>query len=135
MLASSWARKESGSSAGVLIAALAATFGIYLIASILYADPWHMITSFPQYMMIAPSFINILNVYAFCNLHDVSWGTKGSDKADALPTVDTKKDKNTEPGTVEEIERLQDDIDETFKTVVSRAVAPFKPVETVEGRK
>jgi chitin synthase len=52
----------------VLLAALAATFGIYLIASLLYADPWHMFTSFPQYMLIAPSFVNILNVYAFCNL-------------------------------------------------------------------
>lgn len=115
----------------VLLAALAATFGIYLVASILYADPWHMFTSFPQYMLIAPSFINILNVYAFCNLHDVSWGTKGSDKADALPSVDTKKDK-AEPGTVEEIEREQADIDNNFKEVVSRAVAPMAAVDTVE---
>lgn len=116
----------------VLIAALAATFGIYLIASILFADPWHMVTSFPQYMLIAPSFINILNVYAFCNLHDVSWGTKGSDKADALPSVDTKKDKAEGPGTVEEIERRQEDIDDNFKDVVSRAVAPLHPETTVE---
>ncbi|CAO1630332.1 unnamed protein product [Parajaminaea phylloscopi] len=112
----------------VLIAALAATFGIYLIASILFADPWHMVTSFPQYMLIAPSFINILNVYAFCNLHDVSWGTKGSDKADALPSVDTKKDKaeGGGAGTVEEVERRQEDIDDNFKDVVSRAVAPLR---------
>jgi cellulose synthase/poly-beta-1,6-N-acetylglucosamine synthase-like glycosyltransferase len=27
--------------------------------------------------LLAPSFTNVLNVYAFCNLHDVSWGTKG----------------------------------------------------------
>jgi len=27
-------------------------------------DPWHMITSFVQYTLIAPSYINILNVYA-----------------------------------------------------------------------
>lgn len=45
------------------------TFGCYLIASLLYADPWHMIHSFPQYMALAPSFTNILMVYAFCNLH------------------------------------------------------------------
>ncbi|CAO1633403.1 unnamed protein product [Sympodiomycopsis kandeliae] len=124
---SSWAGIRSlftSEENAVLIAALAATFGIYLIASVLFADPWHMITSFPQYMCIAPSFINILNVYAFCNLHDVSWGTKGSDKADALPTVDTKKDKASGGGTVEEIEREQEDIDATFKEVVQRAVAP-----------
>ncbi|KAJ2711619.1 hypothetical protein H4R19_003162, partial [Coemansia spiralis] len=39
--------------------------------------PWHMITSFVQYMLWLPSSINILMVYAFCNTHDVSWGTKG----------------------------------------------------------
>jgi chitin synthase len=70
----------------------------------------------PQFLLIAPSFTNILvsllvpdlrtvnigtsplltiplqNVYAFCNLHDVSWGTKGSDKVDALPAAKSKTD-------------------------------------------
>lgn len=27
-------------------------------------DPWHLITSFAQYMFMAPSYINVLNVYA-----------------------------------------------------------------------
>ena len=127
-----WSSLTTGSNATlVLIAALAATFGVYLFSSLLYADPWHMITSFPQYMLIAPSFINILNVYAFCNLHDVSWGTKGSDKADALPTVDTKKSKGPD-GTIEEIEQEQEDIDNNFRTVVSRAVSPYNPVEVAE---
>lgn len=36
---------------GVLVAALASTIGIYLIASIMYADPWHMFSSFPQYLV------------------------------------------------------------------------------------
>jgi chitin synthase len=31
-------------------------------------------------MLIAPSYISVMNVYAFCNTHDVSWGTKGQDK-------------------------------------------------------
>lgn len=35
-------------------------------------DPWHMFSSFFQYLLLAPSFTNVLNVYAFCNLHDVS---------------------------------------------------------------
>lgn len=29
-------------------------------------------SSFLQYLLLAPSFTNVLNVYAFCNLHDVS---------------------------------------------------------------
>jgi hypothetical protein len=36
-----------------------------------------MITSFVQYLLLLPSYVNILLIYAFCNLHDVSWGTKG----------------------------------------------------------
>ena len=28
-------------------------------------------SSFLQYLLLAPSFTNVLNVYAFCNLHDV----------------------------------------------------------------
>lgn len=31
--------------------------------------------------------INISNLYAFCNIHDISWGTKGSDVAQMLPPV------------------------------------------------
>jgi cellulose synthase/poly-beta-1,6-N-acetylglucosamine synthase-like glycosyltransferase len=34
-------------------------------------DPAHMFHSFIQYLLLAPSFVNVLNVYAFCNLHDV----------------------------------------------------------------
>jgi len=62
-----------------------------------------MITSFIQYLLMAPSYISVLNVYAvspklvylhqflvltrlpllfskFANVHDVSWGTKGDNK-------------------------------------------------------
>ncbi len=45
---------------------------VYLFASILCFDPWHMLTSFIPYMLLSPMYINILNVYAFCNLDDVS---------------------------------------------------------------
>jgi len=59
---------------GPLVAAMLSTFGIYFIGSLLFGDPWHMFSSFFQYLLLAPSFINILNVYAFCNLHDVFLG-------------------------------------------------------------
>lgn len=63
-----------------IVLSLAATYGLYIIASILALEPWHMLTSFLQYLLLAPSYINVMNVYAFSNVHDVSWGTKGSDK-------------------------------------------------------
>lgn len=40
-----------------------------------------MLTSFVQYLLLLPSYVNILLIYAFCNLHDVSWGTKGDNGA------------------------------------------------------
>lgn len=45
-------------------------------------------------------------MYAFCNLHDVSWGTKGSDKVEALPAAQSKKD--GEEKVVETHEKVQE---------------------------
>ena len=73
-----------------LIVSVMSTYGIWLIASLLMFDPWHMFTSLVQYMLLTPTFTNVLNVYAFCNTHDISWGTKGDDKPDKLPSVNTK---------------------------------------------
>ena len=36
-----------------------------------------MFTSSAQYFALLPSYICTLQVYAFCNTHDVTWGTKG----------------------------------------------------------
>jgi chitin synthase len=117
---------------GALIAAAISTFGIYIIASLLYRDPWHMGSSFLQYLLLAPSFTNVLNVYAFCNLHDVSWGTKGSDKAEALPSVSSKKGKDSEQAVVEDTTREQGDLDDQFKETVQRAVTKLVVKEVVE---
>ncbi|KAF8322251.1 glycosyltransferase family 2 protein [Clavulina sp. PMI_390] len=121
----------SGTS-GTLLAALAATFGIYLFSSILYADPWHIVTSMPQYLLLAMSFTNVLNVYAFCNLHDVSWGTKGSDKAEVLPQVNSKKKGGDAHGVVEDTIRNAEDLEKTFKKTVDRATSKPVKVVTVE---
>ncbi|KAK2759930.1 Chitin synthase, class 2 [Arachnomyces sp. PD_36] len=109
---------------GIIIIALAATFGLYFVASFMYMDPWHMFTSFPQYLLIMSSYINILMVYAFSNWHDVSWGTKGSDKADALPSVQTTKE-DGKAAVVEEIDKPQADIDSQFEATVKRALTPY----------
>ena len=121
------------SGAGIIIIALAATFGLYFVASFMYMDPWHMFTSFPAYMAVQSSYVNILNVYAFSNWHDVSWGTKGSDKADALPSAKTTKDDGGKDAVIEEIDKPQADIDSQFETTVKRALTPYvAPVEKEE---
>ncbi|KAK8185703.1 chitin synthase-domain-containing protein [Phyllosticta citribraziliensis] len=117
----------SSDGVGIIIIALAATFGLYYIASFMYLDPWHMFTSFPQYLLIASSYINILNVYAFSNWHDVSWGTKGSDKADVLPSAKTEKAGDGKHTVIEEPDVPQADIDSQFEQTVKRALQPYVP--------
>lgn len=39
-----------------IVIALAATYVLYLVASILHFEPWHMVTSFAQYLLLAPSY-------------------------------------------------------------------------------
>ncbi|GJF00218.1 glycosyltransferase family 2 protein [Phanerochaete sordida] len=78
-----------------IVISLLATLGLYILASLIFFEPWHMITSFIQYLLLAPSYINVLNVYAFSNVHDVSWGTKGDNKIQTdLGVVKTGKNKN-----------------------------------------
>ncbi|KAI9708158.1 MAG: Chitin synthase, class 1 [Bogoriella megaspora] len=73
-----------------LIVSMLSTYVLWIVVSILFFDPWHMITCFLQYLLMTPTYINILNVYAFCNTHDITWGTKGDDKPEKLPTATTK---------------------------------------------
>ncbi|KAF2152027.1 glycosyltransferase family 2 protein [Myriangium duriaei CBS 260.36] len=60
-----------------LIVSTCSTIGLYFLMSFLYLDPWHMFTSSAQYFALLPSYICTLQIYAFCNAHDISWGTKG----------------------------------------------------------
>ncbi|KAL5627889.1 hypothetical protein BROUX41_002637 [Berkeleyomyces rouxiae] len=60
-----------------LVVSTASTVGLYIVMSLVYLDPWHLLTSAGQYFMLLPSYICTLQIYAFCNTHDVTWGTKG----------------------------------------------------------
>ncbi|RAO66155.1 uncharacterized protein BHQ10_002167 [Talaromyces amestolkiae] len=115
----------SSSGSGIILIALASTYGIYIIASVLYMDPWHILTSSWSYFLGMTTSINILMIYAFCNWHDVSWGTKGSDKADALPSAQTKKDDDSKKVFIEEVDKPQADIDSQFEVTVKRALEPW----------
>lgn len=121
------------SSAGVILVALVTIYGLYYVASFMYLDPWHMFHSFPFYLLLMSTYINILMVYAFNNWHDVSWGTKGSDKNEALPSAQISKGEKDE-AVVEEIDKPQEDIDEIFEATVRRALAPYKEEDHPEPK-
>jgi chitin synthase len=112
--------------AGVILIALITIYGLNFLASFLYLDPWHMFHSFPQYLLLMSTYVNILMVYAFNNWHDVSWGTKGSDSADGLPSAHIVMGDSAGDAMVEEVEKVQADIDTLFEATVRRALAPMQ---------
>lgn len=63
-----------------LVVSLVGTYGVYALMSFLFLDPWHIFTSAVQYFVLVPLYTCTLQIYAFCNTHDVTWGTKGDNK-------------------------------------------------------
>ncbi|KAI0345496.1 glycosyltransferase family 2 protein [Trametopsis cervina] len=109
-----------------IVISLLATLGLYFIASLIFFEPWHMITSFIQYLLLAPSYISVLNVYAFANVHDVSWGTKGDNKVSTdLGVVATTGKKNEVEVSVPTEEK---DIDAAYEDAIE--VLSAKPLKS-----
>ena len=67
-----------------VIVTCVSVFGVYYAVSILRLDPWHMIFCYPQYLVVASSYTNILNIYAFSNWHNVSRGRKSGSNTAAV---------------------------------------------------
>jgi chitin synthase len=94
-----------------LIVSTGSTVGLYFFMSFLYLDPWHMFTSAGPYFALLPSYICTLQVYAFCNTHDVTWGTKGDNRIN----TDLGAARSSKGGTVElEMPSEQLDIDSGY---------------------
>ncbi|KAL1879045.1 hypothetical protein Plec18167_004342 [Paecilomyces lecythidis] len=108
-----------------IIVSLASTYVMWFIASLLFFDPWHMFTCFIQYILLTPTYINVLNIYAFCNTHDITWGTKGDDKAEKLPSA------NVKPGGKVDVNIPQDDGDLNAQYDAELAVFAQKPPKEV----
>jgi chitin synthase len=112
-----------------LIVSSGSTIGVYFLMSFLYLDPWHMFTSAASYFMMLPSYLIILQVYAFCNTHDVSWGTKGVDKV----SIDLGVAVSGKGGMVElEMPNDQRDIDSAYddalRNLRDRVEVPKEPI-------
>ncbi|KAK9900585.1 glycosyltransferase family 2 protein [Cystobasidium minutum MCA 4210] len=82
-----------------IVVSLMATYGCWIFASLIFLDPWHLLTSFVQYLLLAPTYINVISVYAMCNTHDGSTTvstdlgvvkTSGEDKVDIDIPADEK---------------------------------------------
>lgn len=67
-----------------LVVSVVSTYTLYFVGAFIYGEPSFMFTSFVQYVLLSPTYVNVLNIYSFCNIHDVSWGTKGVERAKDL---------------------------------------------------
>ncbi|EAW11602.1 chitin synthase I [Aspergillus clavatus NRRL 1] len=110
-----------------IIVSLGSTYVMWFLASLIFFDPWHMFTSFIQYMLLTPTYINVLNIYAFCNTHDITWGTKGDDKAEKLPSATMK------PGGKVDVDIPQDDGDLNAQYEIELAKFAQKPPKEVKS--
>jgi chitin synthase len=114
-----------------IIVSVCATYVMYFVASFLFLDPWHMFTSFIPYILLSPSYTNILNIYAFCNTHDVSWGTKGdSGVATDLGVVKAKKDATGDHTVEVEVPVEQKDIDNAYEEACLELTRHVEPEES-----
>ncbi|OJJ33817.1 hypothetical protein ASPWEDRAFT_112950 [Aspergillus wentii DTO 134E9] len=109
-----------------IIVSIGSTYVMWFVASLIFLDPWHMFTSFIQYILLTPTYINVLNIYAFCNTHDITWGTKGDDKAEKLPSA------NLKPGGKVDVNIPQDDGDLNAQYEAELATFATKPPKEVE---
>ncbi|KAH9949390.1 chitin synthase [Amylocystis lapponica] len=116
-----------------IVISLAATYGLYFFASFIHLEPWHMFTSFVQYMFLLPSYVNILMMYAMCNLHDVTWGTKGDNGA-AKDLGGAKKVKGDNGQEMMEVElpTAREDVDQLWSAAAG--ALSVKPPEEKEHR-
>ncbi|CUM65744.1 chitin synthase I [Priceomyces carsonii] len=110
-----------------LVVATCSTYALYFVASFLYFEPWHMFTSFIQYILLSPSYINVLNIYAFCNIDDISWGTKGDTGATDLGSAKVRED-----GTFDvNIPILKEEINQSYLNQLEKIK---NPVPKSEGK-
>lgn len=103
-----------------LVVSMLSTYLLYAFGAILHGEPSFMFTSFLQYLMLSPSYINVLNIYSFCNIHDISWGNRDVPQAKDLGSAKIT-DKGGElvmtvvPASDQELEESYNDILEDLR--------------------
>jgi chitin synthase len=119
-----------------MVVSTVSTTGLYFLMSFLYLDPWHMFTSSAQYFALLPSYICTLQVYAFCNAHDVTWGTKG----DNIMSTDLGAAKGKSGGNVVELEMPSEQLDidsgydEALRNLRDRIEVPTPPTSESQAQ-
>ncbi|KAG7758698.1 hypothetical protein KL947_002367 [Ogataea haglerorum] len=78
-----------------LTVALSSTYALYILGSLLFFEFFHLFGCSLQYIILSPAYINVLTVFAFCNIHDISWGTKGALKVEEVSKKEANKSESS----------------------------------------
>lgn len=95
--------------------------------------PYEIFLSLNCHSFRRPADVNILMMYAMCNLHDVTWGTKGDNGA-AKDLGGAKKIEGKDGKEIMEVElpTQREDVDQLW--AASRSALQTKPPEQKEHR-
>ncbi|KAF2690115.1 glycosyltransferase family 2 protein [Lentithecium fluviatile CBS 122367] len=123
----------------IMVAGLS-IFGVYFAVGILALDPWHLITSYAQFLFVSSSYVNILNIFAFSNVHDVSWGPKS--KSAELPMREPRTNQvlqvdiqyASDRARASSSSEAQDVIDAEYEEIIAR-VRGKRPAEEQKKKK
>lgn len=111
-----------------LVVATISTYALYFVGAFIAFDPWHMFTSFIQYILLSPAYINVLNIYAFCNIHDISWGTKGD--TGVKMDLGVAKQSSTEGKFFIEIPTTNQEVDDAYTRQIDLLLNPQEHKES-----
>ncbi|KAJ4215847.1 hypothetical protein FSOLCH5_011428 [Fusarium solani] len=122
-----------------IITAGISIFGVYIAVGFLALDPWHLFTSYAQFLFVSSSYVNILNIFAFSNVHDVSWGHKS--KRQELPTHEPSRNYLLLAETRNRVSGASDTsfhedihiIDAEYEKIVIQALTPDPMVKKEKG--
>lgn len=112
-----------------VVISLGSTYFLYIFASAMHFEIWHLFTSFIQYMFFLPSYVSVLTIYSIANLHDLAWGTKGSTSIKDLGGAEKSK-KNDEGKNVVQVSipTAPDDVDALWMHMKKEISTPYVPV-------
>ncbi|CAG8476249.1 9404_t:CDS:2 [Acaulospora morrowiae] len=120
-----------------IVLSVICTYGLYFVSSFLFLEPWHMFSSIIQYLLLVPFYVNVLTIYAFCNVHDVSWGTREAKSARGSGKVVQNDDSSSQSEMEVEVEAPveEKDINKTFDEAVNAVKESENKKPTIRSSK
>eukprot|EP00474_Spongospora_subterranea_P005503 CRZ05961.1 hypothetical protein [Spongospora subterranea] len=107
----------------VLYAQVASLCGlaVYFSAGLLHGQLFAICISIIQYFFMLPMFLIGFPIYSFCNIHDISWGTKGLENNDMAEGA-TRKQKEIHAQVLAKRKTDLESVDARFRTFRSNMV-------------